>query len=59
VTLAWSFNDGNAGAQGSGGALAASGSSTVNITAQENILTTTEMFMKEILRIMNITVKEN
>ncbi len=29
----WLFSDGNAGAQGSGGALAATGSTTVNITA--------------------------
>ncbi len=32
VTIDWSFNDGNAGAQGSGGALADTGSVTVNIT---------------------------
>jgi CSLREA domain-containing protein len=33
VQITWVFNDNNAGAQGSGGALSASGSSTVNITA--------------------------
>jgi uncharacterized delta-60 repeat protein len=33
VLIDWSFSDGNAGAQGSGGALAAAGSTTVSITA--------------------------
>ncbi len=33
VQIDWSFSDGNSGAQGSGGALAATGSVTVNITA--------------------------
>jgi hypothetical protein len=33
VQLAWSLSDGNAGAQGPGGALAGSGSTTVTITA--------------------------
>jgi uncharacterized delta-60 repeat protein len=33
VVVNWTFNDGNTSAQGSGGALAASGSTTVNITA--------------------------
>ncbi|MBL8435402.1 MAG: VCBS domain-containing protein, partial [Zoogloea sp.] len=33
VQLDWAFSDGNSGSQGSGGALAASGSSTVNIAA--------------------------
>ncbi len=33
VQLNWSFSDGNGGAQGSGGALAGTGSTTVNITA--------------------------
>ncbi|KQP44266.1 DUF4347 domain-containing protein [Pseudorhodoferax sp. Leaf274] len=33
VQLAWSFSDGNTGAQGAGGALAGSGSTTVGITA--------------------------
>ncbi len=33
VQVNWTFNDGNTGAQGSGGALTATGSVTVNITA--------------------------
>ncbi|MCW5623235.1 MAG: cadherin domain-containing protein, partial [Burkholderiales bacterium] len=33
VRIDWSFNDGNGGAQGSGGALAGTGYTTVNITA--------------------------
>ncbi|MDO8812192.1 MAG: hypothetical protein Q7J38_09225, partial [Gallionella sp.] len=33
VQIDWTFNDGNIGAQGSGGALAATGSTTVSITA--------------------------
>ncbi len=33
VQLNWAFNDGNTGAQGTGGALTATGSVTVNITA--------------------------
>ena len=33
VQIDWTFSDGNAGGQGSGGALAATGSTTVNITA--------------------------
>ena len=33
VTVAWSFSDGNAGAQGTGGAKAATGSVVVNISA--------------------------
>ncbi|MEZ6122861.1 MAG: hypothetical protein R3C49_06750 [Planctomycetaceae bacterium] len=33
VQLDWTFNDGNSGGQGSGGALQATGSTTVNITA--------------------------
>ena len=33
VTLAWSFSDGNTGAQGAGGTLLGTGSSVVNITA--------------------------
>jgi uncharacterized delta-60 repeat protein/CSLREA domain-containing protein len=33
VTMAWTFSDGNAGAQGSGGALQAAGTTTVVITA--------------------------
>jgi uncharacterized delta-60 repeat protein len=33
VRVDWSFSDGNTGAQGSGGTLAAAGSTTVNITA--------------------------
>ena len=33
VLITWTFNDGNAGAQGSGGALTATGNTTVNITA--------------------------
>lgn len=33
VQIDWTFSDGNAGAQGSGGALAATGSTTVTITA--------------------------
>ncbi len=33
ITLAWSFSDGNTGSQGTGGALAGTGTSTVNITA--------------------------
>ena len=33
VQIAWSFSDGNTGAQGTGGALTAAGSTTVNITA--------------------------
>ncbi len=32
VTIAWTFSDGNAGAQGTGGALEATGTTTVNIT---------------------------
>lgn len=38
VQLNWSFNDGNAGAQGSGGALQATGSTTINITAVDDHL---------------------
>ena len=33
VQIGWSFSDGNTGSQGSGGALTAAGSTTVNITA--------------------------
>ncbi|WP_300329058.1 DUF4347 domain-containing protein, partial [Accumulibacter sp.] len=33
VQIDWTFNDGNSGAQGSGGALSATGSTTVSITA--------------------------
>ena len=36
VTIDWTFSDGNAGAQGTGGALAATGSTTVSITAVTN-----------------------
>ncbi|MFZ4289021.1 cadherin domain-containing protein [Variovorax sp. HJSM1_2] len=42
VLLSWSFSDGNTGAQGGGGALASSGSTTVNISAVNDapVLTT-------------------
>ena len=33
VQIAWTFNDGNTGAQGTGGAMSVTGTSTVNITA--------------------------
>ncbi|MEO8409824.1 MAG: Ig-like domain-containing protein, partial [Propionivibrio sp.] len=33
VQIVWTFNDGNSGVQGSGGALTASGTTTVNITS--------------------------
>ena len=33
VQINWTFNDGNTGAQGTGGALSATGSTTVGITA--------------------------
>jgi uncharacterized delta-60 repeat protein len=39
VQIDWAFNDGNAGAQGSGGALAATGNTTVNITAVNDVPT--------------------
>ncbi len=38
VVIGWSFSDGNAGAQGTGGALTAAGSTTVNITAVNDVL---------------------
>jgi uncharacterized delta-60 repeat protein len=43
VQIDWTFNDGNIGAQGSGGALTASGSTTVTITSVNDwpIVTTT------------------
>jgi len=39
VQIDWTFNDGNTGAQGSGGALKASSSTTVNITAVNDLPT--------------------
>ncbi len=33
VQIDWTFNDGNTGSQGTGGALTATGNTTVNITA--------------------------
>ncbi len=37
VQIDWTFNDGNTGAQGSGGTLSVTGSTTVNITATNDI----------------------
>ncbi|MFA7382658.1 MAG: putative Ig domain-containing protein [Desulfurivibrionaceae bacterium] len=37
VQIDWTFSDGNTGAQGSGGALAATGSTLINIAAANNI----------------------
>ncbi len=37
VQIDWTFNDGNTGAQGSGGALEATGSTTVNISAVNDL----------------------
>jgi uncharacterized delta-60 repeat protein len=39
VTIDWQFSDGNSGAQGSGGAQSASGTTTVNITAVNDLVT--------------------
>lgn len=39
VQIDWTFSDGNAGAQGSGGALTATGSTTVNLTATNDVPT--------------------
>ena len=41
VQIDWTFNDGNTGAQGTGGALTALGSSTVNITPTNDAPTLT------------------
>ena len=43
VQINWTFNDGNAGAQGTGGALQATGSTTVNITAVNDAPTITNL----------------
>jgi len=43
VQIDWTFSDGNTGAQGSGGALAATGSTTVSITAVNDVPTITNL----------------
>ena len=43
VQIGWTFNDGNTGAQGSGGALTATGNTTVNITAVNDAPTITNL----------------
>ncbi|MCP4963859.1 MAG: hypothetical protein GY926_01345, partial [bacterium] len=43
VQIDWSFDDGNTGSQGSGGALQATGSTTVTITAVNNEPTVTNL----------------
>ncbi|MDR4481116.1 MAG: delta-60 repeat domain-containing protein [Nitrospira sp.] len=43
VQINWTFNDGNTGAQGGGGALSATGNTTVNITAVNDAPTITNL----------------